>query len=139
MGITKSIVNPVLKLTAATEKVSKGDLSSRADITTNDEIGELATSFNKMTEDLSTSMEKEKKLVAQAAADAEKKRAVELEKAYKELREKSERLEKFHEVTVDREEDMVRLKEEINALLEKLGQPKKCEEPDKIRDFEKKK
>ena len=63
----------------------------------------------------------------------EHKRAEEaLKDAYLELTKKSERLERFHRLTVDRELEMVKLKEEINTLLEKLGQPKKYEAPDKI-------
>jgi hypothetical protein len=84
-------------------------------------------------------MQKEKELAAAAAeAAAEKKRAAELERAYKELREKSERLERFHKVTVGREMEMVKLKEEINSLLEKLGKPKKYEAPKKIQKSENK-
>ena len=84
-------------------------------------------------------MQKEKELAAAAAeAAAEKKRAAELERAYKELREKSERLERFHKVTVGREMEMVKLKEEVNSLLEKLGKPKKYEAPKKIQKSENK-
>ena len=43
------------------------------------------------------------------------------------LKEKSYILEKFHKVTVGRELDMIKLKEEVNVLLEKSGQPKKYE------------
>jgi len=48
-----------------------------------------------------------------------------LEKVSQELRERTERLQRFHNLTVDRELEMRRLKEEVNALLERLGQPKK--------------
>lgn len=46
-----------------------------------------------------------------------------VEKAYDELLEKSERLEKFHRLTVGRELDMMSLKEEVNDLLDRLGEP----------------
>ncbi|MBI5186211.1 MAG: MEDS domain-containing protein [Nitrospinae bacterium] len=52
---------------------------------------------------------------------------VELRKAYDELRDKADRLELFHEVTVGRELEMVRLKKEVNALLAELGRPGKYE------------
>ncbi len=52
--------------------------------------------------------------------------------AEEELRERTERLEKFQKLTVGRELDMVKLKREVNALLEELGKPEKYEEVDKI-------
>ena len=85
-------------------------------------------------------MQRERELVsaAVAAADAERKKADDLETAYKELKGRTEDLKKFHEVTVGRELEMVKLKEEINSLLGKLGEPKKYQEPDRIREFGKK-
>lgn len=56
----------------------------------------------------------------------------ELRLAYKELKEKSENLERFHRITVGRELKMVELKKEVNELLEKLGQSKKYEAPDEV-------
>ncbi len=50
--LSRSITNPIHKLSAATVTISKGDLSSRVAVESFDEIGELAESFNKMTEDL---------------------------------------------------------------------------------------
>ncbi len=41
------------------------------------------------------------------------------------LKDKSGRLEKFHKLTIGRELEMVKLKEEVNALLERSGQPEK--------------
>jgi PAS domain S-box-containing protein len=41
------------------------------------------------------------------------------------LKEKTKNLEKFHKVTVGRELDMIKLKKEINSLLEELGRGKK--------------
>lgn len=46
--ISRTISKPILSLTETTEKFGKGDLSHRASITTNDEIGILAATFNKM-------------------------------------------------------------------------------------------
>jgi PAS domain S-box-containing protein len=42
-----------------------------------------------------------------------------------ELKERMEELERFSRLTIDREERMIKLKEEINALLEKLGEENK--------------
>lgn len=46
--ITRSITQPVLKLVAANRMVAKGDLSQKLEVKSNDEIGELAQSFNHM-------------------------------------------------------------------------------------------
>ena len=50
--LSRSITKPIYKLSAATVTISKGDLSCRVAVESSDEIGELAQSFNKMTEDL---------------------------------------------------------------------------------------
>jgi len=44
----KSVTNPIKKLTAAADKVSKGDMSVTIDVKSKDEIGELAESFDRM-------------------------------------------------------------------------------------------
>ncbi len=49
----------------------------------------------------------------------------ERKQAEKELHEHMEELERFSRLTVDREEKMIQLKEEINNLMEKKGQEKK--------------
>jgi len=48
-----------------------------------------------------------------------------IEKSKKELEKKLSELERFQKVTIGRELEMVKLKKEVNKLLEKLGQPKK--------------
>ena len=49
------------------------------------------------------------------------------------LRDKTSRLERFQNLTVGRELEMVKLKEEINSLLEQLGQPKRYEAPGQVK------
>ena len=50
--LVRFIVNPVRQLVAATERVADGILDEPVRIGTNDEIGDLGASFNKMTLDL---------------------------------------------------------------------------------------
>ncbi|MGB7294253.1 MAG: cache domain-containing protein [Candidatus Aminicenantales bacterium] len=50
--ITSSITNPLRRLVLATNRIARGDLSHRVRIGFQDEIGQLAHSFNQMTENL---------------------------------------------------------------------------------------
>lgn len=55
---TKRIIHPLLDMVKATEKIAQGDLSHQVTVKSNDEIGYLADSFNKMTVDLKTANHK---------------------------------------------------------------------------------
>jgi len=50
--ITRWLINPIVKLTEGTRTVSGGNLSLVIEKSSNDEIGELTDSFNRMTEQL---------------------------------------------------------------------------------------
>jgi signal transduction histidine kinase len=52
--IARSITRPIIDLTGVAQDISAGDLSRRAEIRKNDEIGTLAGAFNKMTDDLAS-------------------------------------------------------------------------------------
>lgn len=52
--ITRAVKIPAQKLTQSVRKISQGHLNQKIDVSTDDEIGELATEFNKMTERLRT-------------------------------------------------------------------------------------
>ncbi|MGB0384553.1 MAG: sensor histidine kinase [Ardenticatenaceae bacterium] len=68
--VARSITRPLINLTLVASRISNGDLSQRADVTTHDEIGGLAQTFNKMTatltEDIAKRKRTEKKLAEQA-------------------------------------------------------------------------
>ncbi len=51
--MTRQIIKPLKKMRIAAKKISGGDFDVRIPITSNDEVGELAQSFNSMTESLS--------------------------------------------------------------------------------------
>jgi signal transduction histidine kinase len=55
--VTRSISGPIASLTEATTELSRGNLGVRVEIKSKDEMGELAESFNRMSEDLKTSRE----------------------------------------------------------------------------------
>jgi two-component system, NtrC family, sensor kinase len=50
--IYRTVRMPVRRLTEVTQRIARGDLETRIDICTKDEIGQLAASFNQMTDDL---------------------------------------------------------------------------------------
>ena len=49
---TTRIINPLRTMVEATEKISRGDLSHKIEVKSGDETGNLAGSFNRMTENL---------------------------------------------------------------------------------------
>lgn len=51
--LVKKITSPLQELVLATKKISDGDLEHQVEVKTKDEIGKLASSFNKMTGELS--------------------------------------------------------------------------------------
>ena len=51
------LIRPILRLTTTAEEVSAGNLDSRAQITTADEVGTLATAFNTMTSQLQETLQ----------------------------------------------------------------------------------
>jgi two-component system NtrC family sensor kinase len=56
--IISSIINPLKGVVFATNKIAQGDLSHKIEINFQDEIGQLAQSFNQMTEDLKKANQK---------------------------------------------------------------------------------
>ena len=50
--LTRSITTPLRAMVGATERIGRGDLSQRVALTTRDEFGQLATSFNGMVDGL---------------------------------------------------------------------------------------
>jgi GAF domain-containing protein/HAMP domain-containing protein len=65
------LVRPILRLTATAEEVSAGDLSSRAEVTTADEVGTLATAFNTMTSRLQETLQGLEQRVAERTQNLE--------------------------------------------------------------------
>lgn len=117
----------------AAKKITEHDLTARATITSNDEIGKIAETFNAMIDSIEKSESELKKAqtelkgvnitlekrVKERTAELEKIRTS-LEKAVAErtveLQQKVEELEKFKKLTVGRELKMVELKKEIEKL-----------------------
>ncbi len=65
--ISRTLTRPIRELTRATHAISEGDLSQQVQVRTNDELGELAQAFNKMSTELSRSVNARKQMTADIA------------------------------------------------------------------------
>ncbi len=63
--VIRKVVGPINRLSDAAETVARGDLTARVEVTSKDEIGNLATSFNSMADELASSHDKLVKLNAE--------------------------------------------------------------------------
>ena len=69
LRLAKGISSPLVELTSITERVTRGDLTVKADIRSEDELGRLARSFNEMTRNLHTYQNHLEELVAERTID----------------------------------------------------------------------
>jgi len=99
--LSKRLINPIIIFRNAANNISSGKLGTRVDIKSQDEIGDLATTFNSMVSEID-----------KARGDLEQKITERTQK----LDQKVKELEKFKEVTVGRELKMIELKKEIERL-----------------------
>jgi len=67
LGLSRRILAPVEALTAAVRRMEAGDLSQRVEITSRDEIGELARAFNSMADGLARLEELRRNMVTDVA------------------------------------------------------------------------
>ncbi len=65
----RSVVGPIKKLTNAADKVSKGDMDVKIDVTSKDEIGDLADSFGRMVSSMKFLMEDEEPVSSDGFSD----------------------------------------------------------------------
>ena len=65
--LSRTLTRPIRELTRATQAVSEGDLSQQVPVRSNDELGELAKAFNKMSTELSRSVNARKQMTADIA------------------------------------------------------------------------
>lgn len=138
----KAIIKPLNLLTIAVRKIREGDLESKIDIETKDEIGQLATVFNEMTTKLKESytileskIKDRTKELEEERGSLEKKvfeRTGELEKLKNDLEEtvferteklnsKLEEMEQMNKIMTGRELKMIELKQEVEELQSKLS------------------
>jgi len=65
--LSRTITRPIRELTQATHAISEGDLSQQVTVRTKDELGELSQAFNKMSAELSRSVNARKQMTADIA------------------------------------------------------------------------
>lgn len=67
--ISRSFIRPLKEITQATEKIAAGDLSQTVPVRSEDEIGQLATSFNLMSSQLQRARDLRRQMTADIAHD----------------------------------------------------------------------
>ncbi|MCP5100074.1 MAG: HAMP domain-containing protein [Chloroflexi bacterium] len=67
--LARSLTRPIKELTTATQAVAQGNLAQEVPVRSDDELGQLATSFNKMSHDLSHSQNLRRQMTADIAHD----------------------------------------------------------------------
>ncbi|MGB8980431.1 MAG: GAF domain-containing protein, partial [Anaerolineales bacterium] len=72
VGVAQFLIGPITRLTQTAEKVSGGDLQTRAQVESVDEIGVLAGAFNLMTDQLNQTLSGLENRVAERTADVER-------------------------------------------------------------------
>ncbi|HEX2696763.1 MAG TPA: ATP-binding protein [Anaerolineales bacterium] len=65
--LSRTLTRPIRELTAATQVVSEGKLSEQVPVRSRDELGQLANSFNRMSSDLSRSLNLRRQMTADIA------------------------------------------------------------------------
>lgn len=65
--LSRTLTRPIRELTRATHAVSEGDLSQQVPVRSEDELGELAQAFNRMSAELSRSVSARKQMTADIA------------------------------------------------------------------------
>jgi signal transduction histidine kinase len=65
--LSRTLTHPIRELTEATHAVADGELGKQVSVRSKDEMGELASSFNKMSADLARSSEARKQMTADIA------------------------------------------------------------------------
>jgi methyl-accepting chemotaxis protein len=128
--LSETLTNPLFALKQGVDIIGKGNLNHRVNVKAQNEIEELAQSFNRMVENLQRSQaatektkqmlevkvqERTKELQSLAGSLEEK-----VEEKTKELQKRINELEKFHNVTVGRELKMIELKKKVEELEKKI-------------------
>ena len=110
IALTRTVTGPVGRLSQITRKIAAGDLTQRAEVTSEDELGKLATSFNQMTERLQESRYEIQEKNQELEATNEELRASneELRATEEELRAANEELQSANDELREAQEQLIR-------------------------------
>jgi len=114
--VAKNFSSPIIKLNKIANRISKGHLELRSDYVSNDEIGELSNSFNRMISKIEESQEQ----LRQSHIDLEKRvdeRTVELHEANAELENNRAKLEELNKNLDKKVKDEVEKRTKQEGLL----------------------
>ncbi len=122
----RSIIRPIKDLVEGSERVAMGDLNIKMEVRSQDEIGRLTKAFNEMIKKIKEKqvvLKKERSLLETKVRERtkeleEEKKSLDdrVAEKTKELKKRIEDLEKFHNITVNRELKMIELKKKIKEL-----------------------
>jgi GAF domain-containing protein/HAMP domain-containing protein len=70
--IARALTNPIIALAKVSNLISQGDFNARAQVSTSDEIGLLASSFNSMTDQLQSTLHGLEQRIQERTADLQK-------------------------------------------------------------------
>jgi nitrogen fixation/metabolism regulation signal transduction histidine kinase len=126
--LIKSLLSPLGKISQAAIKIGNGDLDTKIDIKSNDEIGKLAGTLNQMTgklknyyKDLQSEVRQKTEALEKANLQLKSKFIDEKKHAQK-VESESKETEEVNKIMIDREIKMTALKTEIEDLKRQLGQ-----------------
>ncbi len=126
---SRRVSQPIQALVQGIQQLAAGNFSSRVTVSSTDELGELAAAFNRMAEELDRLIRDHKACAqSEAVTAAEREQAARLASANAQLTEKVEALEQCHQQLMGREERMLELEREVNALLRDLGRTERYHE-----------
>ena len=114
--IAKMVAKPIVSLNNVSSEIARGNLSIRANITTNDEIGILAKTYNKMLENLENSQNELKNSRNKLELRVQE-RTKELEDVNSKLEEKSTLLKELNEGLEERVKEEIKKQQKQEQLL----------------------
>jgi signal transduction histidine kinase/HAMP domain-containing protein len=117
--IAKKMTNPLKELRKGVEIIGKGNLDYKVDIKSRDEIGQLASAFNQMTQDLKRSEEQ----IRKHAEELEQKvmeRTKDLDAKVKELTDTKIAVLNMMEDMEETNRELIKTQEELKESLEEL-------------------
>ena len=114
--IAKMVAKPIVNLNSVSSEIARGNLTIRANITTNDEIGMLARTYNKMLENLENSQNELKNSHNKLELRVQE-RTKELEEVNSKLEEKSKLLKELNDGLEERVKEEIKKQQKQEQLL----------------------